>query len=302
MNIVVGTRGSTLALSQTLLLVDELKKLHKNLIFEVKIIKTKGDLNQTTLLHKMNDKGIFVKEIEEQLIEGGIDLAVHSMKDMPSEMDERLDFPVVSKREDPRDVLVLRSGLKEEELASCEALRIGTGSKRRAFQLSRLYPRAQALPIRGNIDTRIRKITQEDLDGVILAAAGLLRVGREAEIGKYFSQEEMLPAPCQGMLALQTRREDSFMREILQGIADEEATIQYRAERAFLSQTGGGCHLPIGAYCHVRKEGIELLGLLGTEDGRILLRDRTEGRAEEAEKLGRELACRLKNKLEGRDE
>lgn len=285
-----------------MLLVDELKKLHKNLIFEVRIIKTKGDLNQTTLLHKMNDKGIFVKEIEEQLIEGGIDLAVHSMKDMPSEMDERLDFPVISKREDPRDVLVLRSGLEERGLSSEEALRIGTGSKRRAFQLSRLYPRAQALPIRGNIDTRIRKIGQEDLDGVILAAAGLLRVGREAEIGKYFSQEEMLPAPCQGMLALQTRREDSFMREILQGIADEEATIQYRAERAFLAETGGGCHLPIGAYCRVRKEGIELLGLLGTEDGRILLRDRTEGRAEEAEKLGKELADRLKNKLEGRDE
>lgn len=301
MNVIVGTRGSTLALSQTLQVVNELKKHYKNIHFEVQIIKTKGDLNQATPLHKMNDKGIFVKEIEEKLIRGEIDLAVHSMKDMPSVMDERLDFPVIPKREDPRDVLILREGLEEKDLGKMECLRIGTGSKRRAYQLRQIYPKAQTTDIRGNIDTRIQKIQEQDLDGVILAASGLKRIDRAGEIGMYFEPTAMIPAPCQGILALQTRAGDSFVKELLQVLADEESTVQYDAERAFLSEIEGGCHLPMGAYCEVRGESLTLRGVFGDEDGERLVYGIVEGKKEEACALGRQLAAQLKKSLGGNE-
>lgn len=302
MNIIVGTRGSTLALSQTLLLVNQLKAHHRNIHFEIKIIKTKGDQNQTTPLHKMNDKGIFVKEIESELIHQHIDFAVHSMKDMPSEMDERLDFPVISQREDPRDVLILRSGLKETDLKQMDSLRIGTGSKRRAYQLKEIYPKVSLLPIRGNIDTRIRKIQTENLDGIVLAASGLKRIDREEEISLYFSPQEMLPAPCQGMLAIQTRKNDLFIRELLSVVSDEKTSIQYRAERAFLKEIQGGCHLPIGAYCEVYQDQIKLFGLFGDEEGSKLHRAEMHGLAKEAESIGRALAVQLKKMLEEKNE
>lgn len=299
MNIVVGTRGSTLALSQTLQIVNELKKHHKNIRFEVQVIKTKGDLNQETPLHKMNDKGIFVKEIEEKLIRGEIDLAVHSMKDMPSVMDERLDFAVIPKREDPRDVLILREGLEEKDLGKMECLRIGTGSKRRAYQLRKIYPKAQTTDIRGNIDTRIRKIQEQGLDGVILAASGLKRINRASEIGMYFDPKAMIPAPCQGILALQTRAEDSFIKELLQVIADEESTIQYLAERAFMAEIEGGCHLPMGAYCEVHGDRLTVRGVFGDEDGERLVYGSVEGEREKACVLGKQLATQLKKSLGG---
>lgn len=302
MNVVVGTRGSTLALSQTLLIVNELKKHYKNIHFEVQIIKTKGDINQATPLHKMNDKGIFVKEIEEKLIAEDIDLAVHSMKDMPSLMDERLDFPVISRREDARDVLILREGLAADQILESSSLLIGTGSKRRAYQLRKWYPNAQTRDIRGNIDTRIRKIKEEGLDGVILAASGLHRIERSDEISMYFDPAWMIPAPCQGILALQTRKKDDFMRDLLRVIEDEQATIQYRAERAFLSEIEGGCHLPMGAYCEVQGDEITVRGVFGDENGNRLVYSSIQGRAEEAEQLGKKLAINLKKSLEEANE
>lgn len=298
MNITVGTRGSHLALSQTLLIVHQLKEYHKQLNVDVKVIKTKGDLNQSTPLHKMNDKGIFVKEIESELLNGNIDLAIHSMKDMPSEMDEGLDFPVITQREDPRDCMIVKKNLIHSNPENISPIDIGTGSKRRAFQLKSIFPKSKILPIRGNIDTRIRKLQEEKYDAIILAVSGLKRVQREEEIHRYFSLEEILPAPCQGMLALQTRKHDKNIIELLQVMQDEIATIQYQAERAFLKEIQGGCHLPVGAYCKVDGNKIKLWGMYGDENGDTLVRDSIEGLVDNAKVLGKQLAIKLKASLE----
>ena len=176
MKIVVGTRGSKLAVTQTNWVIDKLKEKHPSVEFEVKIIKTKGDLIQNVSLDKIGDKGLFVREIEQQLIDGEIDMAVHSMKDMPSSLPEGLKFASVPKREDQRDVLILKDGYNSlEDLP--QGATIGTGSKRRKYQLLNHRPDLNIVSIRGNVDTRIRKIKDENLDGIVLAASGILRVG-----------------------------------------------------------------------------------------------------------------------------
>lgn len=298
MKIVVGTRGSKLALIQTNWVVEELKKSNPHVEFEVKVIKTKGDLVTNVPLHKIGDKGLFTKEIEQELLDGVIDLAVHSMKDMPSTLPEGLKFASVPKREDPRDVLILRDGYTSiEDLP--KGAKIGTGSKRRTYQLLNHRPDLEIIPIRGNIDTRIRKIQDENLDGVVLAAAGLIRAGLENRISYYLPADVVVPAPAQGALALEIRENDDKIEEIISHIKDEETEIQVAAERGFLKGVNGSCHVPMGAYCEIKGDRLRLTGLYGDEEGNKLIIKSKEGSVENANKLGLELAEEVLKEYQG---
>ena len=266
MKIIVGTRGSKLAVTQTNWVINKLKEKHPEVEFETKIIKTKGDLIQNVSLDKIGDKGLFVKEIEQQLIDGQIDMAVHSMKDMPSNLPKGLKFASIPKREDARDVLVLKEGYSSiNDLPN--GAKVATGSKRRKYQLLKYRPDLNIVPIRGNIDTRIRKIVDENLDGVVLAASGLLRVGLEDKITYYIPKDIMIPAPAQGALAIEIRENSKDIEEIINSLKDKETEIQVAAERGFLDGINGSCHIPIGAYCDVDGENISLTGLYGDEEG-----------------------------------
>ena len=289
MKIIVGTRGSKLALIQTNWVVEALKKANPGIEFEVKVIKTKGDLVTHLPLHKIGDKGLFTKEIEQHLLDKEIDLAVHSMKDMPSTLPEGLKFANVPKREDPRDVLVLKEGYTNlDDLP--KGAKIGTGSKRRTYQLLKYRPDLEIVPIRGNIDTRIRKIEDENLHGIVLAASGLIRADLEERISYYIPTDVMVPAPAQGALAIEIRKDDSIIEDIVSHIKDEATEIQVAAERGFLTGVNGSCHVPMGAYCDIKGDNITLTGLYGDEDGNKLVIKSLEGKIEDASKLGFELA------------
>lgn len=296
MKIKVGTRGSKLALTQSQQLLDLLSEKNPEVSFEIVIIKTKGDLIQDVPLHKMNDKGIFVKEIEEALLKGEIDLAVHSMKDMPSISPEGLKFSCVPKREDPRDVFIFAEGIECLEQVP-RGGKIGTGSKRRAFQLKKLRPDIETVPIRGNVDTRIRKIQEDKLDGIILAAAGMKRLHLEEKISQYIKVEEMVPAPTQGILALQIREDDRQMEKLLKTIEDPESTLQMKAERAYMKALGGSCHVPIGGYCKVMGELALIYGVFGDENGERLVSGQIETRLDKVEESANVLAGNLLKEL-----
>ena len=289
MKIVVGTRGSKLALAQTNWVIDKLKEKYPKVNFEIKIIKTKGDLIQNVSLDKIGDKGLFVKEIEQQLIDNKIDMAVHSMKDMPALLPEGLKFASIPKREDARDVLVLKDGYYDINDLPTGA-KIATGSKRRKYQLLKYRPDLNIVPIRGNIDTRIKKIVEENLDGVVLAASGLLRAGFEDKISCYIPKDIMIPAPAQGALAIEIRKSSKDIENIIESLKDIETEIQVSAERGFLDGINGSCHIPIGAYCNVDGENIVLTGLYGDEYGKKLITRTIEGKAYQARELGLELA------------
>lgn len=289
MKIVVGTRGSKLAVTQTNWVIDRLKEKNPSVEFEVKIIKTKGDIIQHVSLDKIGDKGLFVKEIEQQLLDGGIDMAVHSMKDMPSSLPEGLKFASIPKREDPRDVLILKEGYNSlEDLP--KGATIGTGSKRRKYQLLNHRPDLNIVPIRGNVDTRIRKIVDENLDGVVLAASGILRVGLEEKISYYLPTDTVVPAPAQGALAIEIRKNEPKIDEVINSLKDEITEIQVAAERGFLDGVNGSCHIPMGAYCEVDGEKIKLTGLYGDEEGKVLVIKSMEGNVQSPRELGIELA------------
>lgn len=289
MKIRVGTRGSNLALIQTNWAIDRLKEKFPEVEFEVKIIKTKGDKILHLSLDKIGDKGLFVKEIESQLLEGEIDLAVHSMKDMPAEVVEGLKFAAVPKREDPRDVIILREGLNSFDELPIGAT-IGTGSKRRKYQLLRKRPDLNIVPIRGNIETRISKIESENLDGIVLAASGVIRADLEEKITEFLPVDLMIPAPAQGALALEIRENDEELEKMIDAIKDEISQIQTDAERSYLAGIDGSCHIPMGAYCEVDGEKLILTGIFGDEDGEKITVASLEGEKDNPKELGSNLA------------
>lgn len=289
MKIRVGTRGSNLALIQTNWAIDRLKEKFPEVEFEVKIIKTKGDKILHLSLDKIGDKGLFVKEIESQLLEGEIDLAVHSMKDMPAEVVEGLKFAAVPKREDPRDVIILREGLNSFDELPIGAT-IGTGSKRRKYQLLRKRPDLNIVPIRGNIETRISKIESENLDGIVLAASGVIRADLEEKITEFLTVDLMIPAPAQGALALEIRENDEELEKMIDAIRDEISQIQTDAERSYLAGIDGSCHIPMGAYCEVDGEKLTLTGIFGDEDGEKITVASLEGDRNNPKELGSNLA------------
>lgn len=289
MKIRVGTRGSNLALIQTNWAIDRLKEKFPEVEFEIKIIKTKGDKILHLSLDKIGDKGLFVKEIESQLLEGEIDLAVHSMKDMPAEVVEGLKFAAVPKREDPRDVIILREGLNSFDELPIGAT-IGTGSKRRKYQLLRKRPDLNIVPIRGNIETRISKIESENLDGIVLAASGVIRADLEEKITEFLPVDLMIPAPAQGALALEIRENDEELEKMIDAIKDEISQIQTDAERSYLAGIDGSCHIPMGAYCEVDGEKLILTGIFGDEDGEKITIASLEGDRDNPKELGSNLA------------
>lgn len=297
MKYMVGTRGSKLAVAQTSGVCEALGRAYPEHEFEIKIIKTKGDLIQDRPLDQIGDKGVFVKEIEEQLLAGEIQIGVHSMKDMPAFPAPGLEFAEVWGREDPRDALILREAASLEELPSGAV--IGTGSRRREVQLKRLRQDLRVVNIRGNVDTRLRKMEEQKLDGIVLAAAGLHRLGKKELITRYLDPEEMIPAPAQGVLALEIRAGDVALKQMLDGLKSGETALAVAAERGFLAEMGANCHMPVGAYCHRLADGsFRLLAMFGREEGQEFKTADLTGTDPVA--LGERAAFRIRRQMAGK--
>jgi hydroxymethylbilane synthase len=265
-----------------------IREQHPDATVEHVVIKTKGDIMQDVSLVQIGGKGLFIKEIEEALLRGDVDIAVHSMKDVPAELPEELEIGVTPPREDPRDVLISSGNRKLEEMP--HGARIGTCSLRRGFQLRNRMPDLDIVPLRGNLDTRIKKLGTEDLAGVIVAAAGMRRMGWVAKISQFIPVEVMLPAVGQGVLGIETRRNDPAVGEAIAFLHDPVTWCEVGAERAFLQRLGGGCQLPIAAYAKKTGEEIAIGGLVGSVDGRVMIRHEMKGPAADFGTLGRELA------------
>lgn len=293
----VGTRGSLLARTQTEWILARLREKHAGVRFEVVVIRTSGDVRTQQMPARFAGKGFFTKEIEDALLAGDVDLAVHSLKDLPTECPQGLELAAIPAREDPRDVLV---GCTTSQLAEEPGrFRIGTSSLRRAAQLRRAFPGCEVVNLRGNIDTRLRKIRDREVDGGVLAAAGLLRLGRQNEIGEYFTAEHMLPAPGQGALAIEVRSDDECIRALLASIHCLSSARSVDAERAFMQGLGGGCQLPVAAWAKQDGDNMELRGRVLSLDGRRCFEGTRHGPAERAGELGRWLAAQLQQQGAG---
>jgi hydroxymethylbilane synthase len=288
---VIGSRGSDLALWQANYVKTSLEKHFPDDHFEIKIIHTTGDQVIDTALSKIGDKGLFTKQIEAELLDESIDIAVHSLKDLQTAQPDGLMIGAVCERETPNDVLVSRAGWTIEELP--EAGRVATGSLRRRSQLLHYRSDLRVEEIRGNIPTRLRKFQESDLDGMILAFAGLHRLG----LGQYVMQlipfEIMLPAVGQGAVAVEIRESDGRTRKAVEKLDHGPTRTCITAERAFLRCLEGGCQVPIGAFASLDGESVMLEGMVGSLDGTVVFRERISGRAERAEELGTKLADSL---------
>jgi len=286
--IIVGSRKSKLALTQTNWFIDQLKALGLPYEFEVKEIVTKGDVILDVTLSKVGGKGLFVKEIEHALLTKEIDMAVHSMKDMPAVLPEGLTIGCIPKRVDPRDAFISKNGESFEELP--EGAVIGTSSLRRSAQLLAARPDLQVKWIRGNIDTRLRKLKEEDYDAIILAAAGLKRMGWAGDvITGYLAEEVCVPAVGQGALSIECREDDADLLQLLSHLNDHVTARTVEAERVFLHKLEGGCQVPIAGYATLKEDDqIELTALVGSKDGTVLLKEVVVG--EDAGEVGERAA------------
>jgi hydroxymethylbilane synthase len=281
----IGTRGSKLALRQTAWVRERIAERHPGLQVDVVRIKTTGDKITDAPLAQVGGKGLFVKEIEEALLSGDIDLAVHSMKDVPTELPPGLHLGAITEREDPRDILVSRDGRGLLELPT--GSRIGTSSLRRGAQLLGLNPQWVIVPLRGNLDTRIRRLKAEGLDAVILAAAGVRRMGLEDRVTEYLPPDVMLPAVGQGALGIECYQEGA-VNELIAFLRHHESTLAVEGERAFLRRLGGGCQVPIAAYGEMRGEKLLLQGMVAHLDGSHFFRAEAQG--DDPEAVGEQLA------------
>jgi len=291
--IIIGSRGSGLALWQANWIKSQLEELHPGLAVEIKIIKTSGDIIQDVPLAKIGGKGLFVKEIEEAMLRGEIDIAVHSMKDVPMNLPYELDISVITERENPFDALISRDNIKLDDLP--ENAKIGTGSLRRSSQLLKYRPDLQIFPMRGNIDTRIKKLESEGLDAIILAAAGLRRMGWADKITEVISPEIILPAMGQGAVGIEARKNDYEVLAAILDLDHEPTHLALDAERALVGELEGGCQVPIGAYATLDDDSDELTlkGLVASLDGKTIYQTETKGASFEAKKLGRETGKEL---------
>jgi hydroxymethylbilane synthase len=281
----IGTRGSKLALRQTAWVRERVAERHPGLQIEVIRIRTTGDKITDAPLAQVGGKGLFVKEIEEALLSGEIDLAVHSMKDLPTELPSGLHLGAITEREDPRDVLICRYGRGLRELPP--GARIGTSSLRRGAQLLGVNPQWKIVPLRGNLDTRIRRLKTEGLDAVILAAAGVRRMGLEDYITEYLPTDVMLPAVGQGALGIECRQEGA-VNELVTFLRHHESTMAVQGERSFLRRLGGGCQVPIAAYGEMREGELFLRGMVARLDGSHIFRAEAQG--DDPEAVGERLA------------
>jgi hydroxymethylbilane synthase len=286
----LGSRGSKLALWQAEFIRFEIERKTGRKV-EITKIKTTGDMILDVPLARVGGKGLFVKEIEEALLSGGIDLAVHSMKDVPTDLPDRLAIVAITTREDPRDAFLSVKYRKFEELP--RGAKLGTSSLRRQTQLLGLRPDLSVETLRGNLDTRIRKMEEGRYDAIILAAAGLRRLGWEGKITEYIPEEMSLPAIGQGALGIEIRVDDPGTREAVSFLNDRDTAFAVRAERGFLKRLEGGCQVPIASYGRTEGDSIFLKGMVGRPDGSEIIRGSARGSTEGPEALGVSLAEQL---------
>jgi hydroxymethylbilane synthase len=289
--VIIGSRGSPLALWQANWIKDLLQGQHSDLAVDIKIIKTSGDKIQDVPLAKIGGKGLFVKEIEEGLLKREVDFAVHSMKDMPIIFPVNLCIACVTKRENPFDALISRNDIKLDDLP--KGAKIGTGSLRRMSQLLYYRPDLNMVPLRGNLETRLKKLKSEGLDAIILAAAGLIRLGWDDRITEIIAPEILLPAMGQGAVGIETRKNDVDNQILLADIDDEETHYALDAERALVSQLEGGCNVPIGSFATLNGDQITLKGLVASLDGKIMYKKELTDLKTNAVALGRKMGNEL---------
>ena len=296
---IIGSRGSKLALSQAEWVRERLRQLHPLKQISIEIIKTSGDVMKDAPLAVIGGEGVFTKELEEALLTRQIDLAVHSLKDLPTVLPEGLAIAAITEREDARDALVLReeSAIRQASIKHLpQGCVVGTSSPRRLSQLKHLRPDLAIKELRGNVDTRLRKLDAGEYDAVILASAGLQRLGLAHRISAPIETEEMLPAVGQGALAVEARRDDEETVSILSLLDDSQTRAACTAERSLLRALGGGCLLPIAAHAVVQDHRLRLEGLVAEISGENIIRDSLEGTASDAERLGSDLARCLRER------
>ena len=294
-SLVIGSRGSKLALWQAEQAKARLLALYPEIDIRIEIIKTTGDV-KTDPLSVIGGKGVFTKELEDALLDRRIDLAVHSLKDLPTVLPDNLTISAICKRDDPRDALVVRDDLKGRSgsiLNLPEKAIVGTSSQRRVAQLKSLRGDVVVKDVRGNVDTRLRKMDEGQYDALILASAGLRRLELEHRIDAAISTEEMVPAVGQGAIAIETRANDEFAVEKTGDLDHEETRLCCLAERAFLRTLGGGCQFPIAAHAIIENEELKLDGLVASPDGAKILRDQLSGPQANAHEIGASLAAQL---------
>ncbi|MBI2856071.1 MAG: hydroxymethylbilane synthase [Chloroflexi bacterium] len=290
MQLVVGTRGSQLALIQTGEVLADLKLMANPPTVKVAKIRSTGDQAPDTPLSRLG-KGIFIKELESALLDGTIDIAVHSLKDLPVELAEGLSIVVIGRRRDPRDVLVSKTRQSLSDMPPGSI--IGTSSARRLVQLRAMRSDLDVKPIRGNVETRLRKAQGPDYDGVVVAAAGLARLGLSDQATQYFDPFEMIPEPGQGALAVEIRSEDKDLMEMLHKLEDSSTSAATIAERVFVLRLGGGCRLPMAAYASVQGDILTVVGMVASEDGSQILKEQLEHSVGDPIAAGHALADRL---------
>ncbi|MDP2719049.1 MAG: hydroxymethylbilane synthase [Dehalococcoidia bacterium] len=283
-----GSRGSRLALIQTRAIIDLLQKACPRCTFTIRVVKTEGDKERSAPLAQMGGQGVFVKELEEQLLSGSIDLAVHSLKDMPVQLQKGLKIGAFPVREDARDVLISRSGFNLSGLPP--GSKIGTGSPRRAVQLRAARSDLQIHGIRGNVDTRLKKMRSGEVDAIILAAAALHRMGWADQITEYLDPGICLPAVGQGSLAIEIRSREKELEDILLKINHIPTSQAVTAERALLAGLGGGCHAPIAAHARVEGQEVKIEGMVASANGSTILRGTETGPAASPADSGKKLA------------
>ena len=286
----VGSRGSRLAIAQTEIALASLRKVHPGVRFEVITISTKGDIDKRPLF-TMDEKGIFEKEVNEAVRQGAVDFAVHSLKDIPSDLTDDLSVVCIPKRASPNDVLVTDNGQKLKELAPASI--IGTSSLRRAVQLMRIRPDLNVRPIRGNVETRVKKVISGEYDAVVLAEAGLTRLGMKDVIIERFSIRDFVPAAGQGAIAIICRRDDKPLAGMLRQIDDPRSRMEMLAERSLIKKIEGGCRFPLGVVAVTNDDKITLYASIFSADGKQNIRIKKTGRTTEAEKLGSKVADML---------
>src|SRR5215470_10520847 len=296
-NLIIGSRGSRLALWQSYWVKDRLEETYSGLVINIEIIKTTGDKLTEASLAQIGGKGVFTKEIEEALLDYRIDLAVHSLKDLPTTLPPGLHIAAITEREDVRDALIVREALRAsvksiEELP--EGARVGTSSLRRGSQLRHARPDLRIIELRGNVETRLRKLDEGDYDAIVLASAGLNRLGFDYRVTAYLSTSEMLPAVGQGALGIEARVDDHRANLLLEVLNHQPTRYAAEAERAVLRSLGGGCAVPIAAFGHIKKNRISqklvLDALVADVEGRRLIRHQIGGPVQQAEELGAKLA------------
>ncbi len=291
MRIRIGTRGSKLALAQSAWVKERIEARHPGVQVELVRIRTTGDKILDVPLSRIGGKGLFVKEIEEALFRKDVDLAVHSMKDVPGELPAGLTLSGIPNRENPRDALISQGNLALEDLP--ESARVGSSSLRRKAQLLCVRPDLEVVPLRGNVDTRLGKLAAGEIHALVLATAGLTRLGLAGRISHVLSEEDMLPAIGQGALGLEIREDDDSIRDVLGFLNHRETEIAVSSERAFLKELEGGCQVPMAALGSLENGILHLEGMVAELDGSRFIREEMSGPADKPEELGRTLARRL---------